>query len=83
MTVEEEHQDILQDIEFGIIQVYQEKLDLVDAEVLTEIEALVPLWRRSAGENPLALSCERSCETGNGVCVSNVRVTIGAIGVRE
>jgi hypothetical protein len=41
MSVEEEHQDVLQNLEFSIIQVYRDEPDLIDAEVLTAIEALV------------------------------------------
>lgn len=48
MTVEEEHQDVLQNIEFSIIQVYQENPDLIDAEVLTAIDALVRLYSAEA-----------------------------------
>jgi HEAT repeat protein len=48
MAIEEEHQDVLQNIEFGIIQVYREKSDLIDAEVLTAIDALVRLYGAEA-----------------------------------
>ena len=48
MAIEEEHQDILQNLEFGIVQIYKEKPDLIDAEVLTAIEALIRLYGAEA-----------------------------------
>jgi hypothetical protein len=48
MTVEEEFQDVLQNIEFSIIQVYRGNPDLIDAEVLTAIEALIRLYSAEA-----------------------------------
>ncbi|WP_155960635.1 hypothetical protein [Fischerella sp. PCC 9605] len=35
--VEDKHLDVLQNIEFAIVQVYQERPDLIDAEVMTEL----------------------------------------------
>jgi hypothetical protein len=40
MGVEDQHLDVLQNIEFAIIQVYEVTPDLIDAEVLKAIEAL-------------------------------------------
>jgi len=34
MTFEAEYEDVLQNLEFAIIQVYRERPDLIDAEVL-------------------------------------------------
>lgn len=48
MAIEDEYQDVLQNIEFGIIQVYRETPDLIDAEVLTAIDALVRLYGAEA-----------------------------------
>lgn len=48
MTIEEDHQDVLQNIEFGIVQVYRETPGLIDAEVLTAIDALVRLYGAEA-----------------------------------
>lgn len=48
MTVEEEYQDILQNMEFAIIQIYRQHADLIDAEVLTAIEALARLYSAQA-----------------------------------
>lgn len=41
MDAEIEHQDVLQNIEFAIKQVYREHPDLIDEEVLTAMEALI------------------------------------------
>jgi hypothetical protein len=41
MSVEEEHLDLLQNMEFEIVQVYRETSDLIDAEVLNAIESLI------------------------------------------
>jgi hypothetical protein len=46
MTVETEHQDVLQNLEFAIISVYRQTPDLIDAEVLTAIDSLI--WTYSA-----------------------------------
>ncbi|MEB3338908.1 MAG: hypothetical protein VKJ46_15670 [Leptolyngbyaceae bacterium] len=48
MAFEDDYQDVLQNIEFGIIQVYQEEPDLIDAEVLTAIEALIRTYGAEA-----------------------------------
>ena len=41
MKVEEEHFDVLQNMEFEIVQVYRSTDDLIDAEVLNAIESLI------------------------------------------
>jgi hypothetical protein len=41
MSVEEAHQDILQNMEFAIVEIYRAQRDLIDAEVLTAISVLV------------------------------------------
>lgn len=58
MAVEEEHQDVLQNLEFAIIDVYRETPDLIDAEVLTAIESLIRTYGaeaqgKSIGSRPL------------------------------
>lgn len=55
MTVEEELQDVLQNIEFSIIQVYRGDPDLIDAEVLTAIEALIRLYGAEAQGKSLSM----------------------------
>jgi hypothetical protein len=44
MSVEDEHLDVLQNIEFAIMQTYQEIPGLIDAEVLNALEALIYLY---------------------------------------
>jgi hypothetical protein len=44
MKVEDKHLDVLQNIEFAIMQVYQEKPDLIDIEVLNAMENLSHLY---------------------------------------
>jgi hypothetical protein len=41
MKVEEEHFDVLQNMEFEIVQIYRSTSDLIDAEVLNAIESLI------------------------------------------
>jgi hypothetical protein len=48
MNVEDKHLDVLQNIEFAIMQVYQEKPDLIDIEVLNAIESLSHLYTAEA-----------------------------------
>ena len=48
MAIEEEYEDVLQNIEFGIIQIYKENPDLIDAEVATALEALVRIYGAEA-----------------------------------
>jgi hypothetical protein len=44
MKVEEEHFDVLQNMEFEIVQVYRSTSDLIDAEVLNAIELLIHIY---------------------------------------
>lgn len=44
MKVEEEHFDVLQNMEFEIVQVYRSTSDLIDAEVLNAIESLIHIY---------------------------------------
>ena len=46
MDVEEEHLDILQNIEFAIMSVYRENPLLVDFDVEAAINALISLYQR-------------------------------------
>lgn len=48
MDVEEEHLDILQNIEFAIMSVYRENPLLVDFDVEAAISALISLYRAQA-----------------------------------
>jgi hypothetical protein len=41
MSVEEKHLDVLQNMEFAIVQIYRSTSDLIDAEVLNAIESLI------------------------------------------
>ncbi|MCY7322599.1 MAG: hypothetical protein LH660_12575 [Phormidesmis sp. CAN_BIN36] len=48
MAIEEEYEDVPQNIESGIIQIYKENPDLIDAEVATALEALVRIYGAEA-----------------------------------
>jgi len=48
MAFKEEYEDVLQNMEFAIMQAYQEQADLIDAEVLTAIEWLIRSYGREA-----------------------------------
>lgn len=48
MAIEEDHQDVLQNLEFAIISLYRQTPDLIDAEVLTAIEALIRIYGAEA-----------------------------------
>jgi hypothetical protein len=48
MAVEDEYLDVLQNIEFGIMQVYRETPDLIDAEVANAVDALVRIYEAEA-----------------------------------
>jgi hypothetical protein len=41
MSVEEKHLDVLQNMEFAIVQIYRSTTDLIDLEVLNAIESLI------------------------------------------
>ncbi len=44
MSVEDQHLDVLQNIEFAIMEVYQDRPDLIDIEVMNAIESLSHLY---------------------------------------
>ena len=44
MSVEDQHLDVLQNIEFAIMEVYQDRPDLIDIEVMNAIENLSHLY---------------------------------------
>ena len=44
MKVEEEHFDVLQNMEFEIVQIYRATSDLIEAEVLNAIESLIHIY---------------------------------------
>lgn len=44
MSAEEEHSDVLQNLEFAIVEIYKKTPDLIDAEVLTAIESLIRIY---------------------------------------
>jgi hypothetical protein len=48
MTFEAEYEDVLQNLESAIIQVYREHSDLIDAEVLIAIESLIRIYGSQA-----------------------------------
>ncbi len=52
MTVEEEHLDILQNIEFGVVSAYREHPDLVDFDVERVLDALLKEYSRPGGSTP-------------------------------
>ena len=49
MKVEDEYLDVLQNIEFGIINVYQKDSSLLDYDVLDALEALTRYYRAEEG----------------------------------
>ena len=57
MAVEDQHLDVLQNIEFAIMQVYESTPDLIDAEVLKAIEAVTRIYSAEAqGKSGSALA---------------------------
>jgi hypothetical protein len=48
MGVEDQHLDVLQNIEFAIMQVYESNPDLIDAEVLKAIENMTRIYSAEA-----------------------------------
>jgi hypothetical protein len=48
MSVEDQHLDVLQNIEFAIMEVYESTPDLIDAEVLKAIETLTRMYSAEA-----------------------------------
>ncbi len=49
MAIEEEDEDVLQNLEFGIIQVYRQNRALLDADVSDALEALIHWYRSEQG----------------------------------
>jgi hypothetical protein len=60
MQIEEEYQDVLQNIEFAIVQVYREDRTLLDSDVLESLEALQRYYQAQARQ--------RSASVKNGRC---------------
>jgi hypothetical protein len=57
MAVEDQHLDVLQNIEFAIMQVYESTPDLIDTEVFKAIEAVTRIYSAEAqGRSGSALS---------------------------
>jgi hypothetical protein len=57
MGVEDQHLDVLQNIEFAIMQVYESTPDLIDAEVLKAIETVTRIYSAEAqGKSGSALT---------------------------
>jgi hypothetical protein len=53
MSFEDEHLDVLQNIEFAIISVYRKQRGLRDSVILRAIEALIDSYRaESRGQTP-------------------------------
>jgi hypothetical protein len=48
MAVEDDYLDVLQNIEFGIVQFYHQTPDLIDAEVANAVEALTRIYEAEA-----------------------------------
>jgi hypothetical protein len=44
MSIEKEHLDVFQNIEFEIVRIYRLESDLIDAEVLNAIESLISTY---------------------------------------
>jgi len=56
MELEDEHLDVLQNIEFAIVSVYREKSDLVDTAVMRALDALIEVYRAQfRGHTPKAI----------------------------
>jgi hypothetical protein len=53
-SFEERYEDVLQNIEFGIVQVYRLRPELTDWEVLTAVEALIRVYQAEARGRQLA-----------------------------
>jgi len=52
VTFEEEYQDVLQNIEFGIVRVYQQHPELVDWDALSAVESLIQSYTAEARGKP-------------------------------
>jgi hypothetical protein len=57
MALEDTHLDVLQNIEFAIVSVYQKQHDLRDLDVMRALDALVDVYRAEArGHTPKDIS---------------------------
>jgi len=53
VTIVDEHLDVLQNIEFAILQVYRKNVGLRDTQVMRSLDALIDLYRaESRGHTP-------------------------------
>lgn len=52
MSVEEQYEDVLQNIEFGIIRVYREHSEMTDWQALDAVQALIRLYQAQAQGRP-------------------------------
>ena len=83
MAIEEEYEDVLQNIESGIIQIYKENPDLIDAEVATALEALVRIYGaeaqgKSISSRPIRGVSKKVMESVQQMCEWRLgRATIG------
>lgn len=83
MAIEEEYEDVLQNIESGIIQIYKENPDLIDAEVATVLEALVRIYGaeaqgKSISSRPIRGVSKKVMESVQQMCEWRLgRATIG------
>lgn len=83
MAIEEEYEDVLQNIESGIIQIYKENPDLIDAEVATALEALVRIYGaeaqgKSISTRPIRGVSKKVMESVQQICEWRLgRATIG------
>ena len=59
MSLVDAHMDVLQNIEFAIVDVYHERPLLVDYSVMRALDALIGLYRaESRGHTPKAISLD-------------------------
>ena len=73
MTVEEEYQDVLQNLEFAIVSIYRITPDLIDAEVLNAIDSLIRTYGaaaqgKSIGSRPIRGISKEVTESVAGMC---------------
>lgn len=52
MNFEEQYEDVLQNIEFGIVRVYREHPEMIDWQALDAIQALIRLYQAQAQSRP-------------------------------
>jgi hypothetical protein len=53
MRFEEQYEDVLQNIEFGIVRVYQEHPEMADWDALTALESLIRAYSAEAQGKPV------------------------------